>query len=654
MARPIILSNGELHVGINAFGLVHDFYYPYVGLENHAAGQSLRHKVGVWINDTISWLDEPGWDVRFRAAEYALVGHTIAKNEELGVLLEFDDFVDASMSVFMRNVHIVNLWNERREIRLFMHQAFVIGDTRSNTDTAQYLPDSDAILHYHGRRAFVVSARDSDGKPFDQHTIGLFGIEGHEGTFRDADDGELMGGNVEHGRVDSTVRFKLSVEGHSSVRVHYWISAGTSMREALFIHRHVQGEGLLARLQQTIEWWQEWLEPAETAALKLPEQYRREFIRSAMIIKSHIDKRGAIIASTDTSMLNYSRDAYAYCWPRDSAYVLWPLMRLGYESEPRRFFEFCRRGLHPSGYLMHKYQADGAIGSSWHPYVHGSMSAPPIQEDETALVLFMFAQFYHLHPTKALLDEFYDSFVKRMADFMASYTEETTHLPRPSYDLWEENFLTTTYTTATVYAALEAAAELAEVADDKDSAVKWRTAADDIRQAARKYLYNRDRKSFYKAVTVVEGAVEYNDVVDTSAFFGAFMYGLFDVESEEVASTFATIKNIFGKDSSVGLPRYEHDEYHRLDSSSLGNWWIITTLWSAQYYIETGEKDKAKEVIDWVLSLVPPTGILSEQVNPKDSTMMSVAPLAWSHAEYMATLLDLITDTKNDGSKTRS
>lgn len=56
--------------------------------------------------------------------------------------------------------------------------------------TAQYLPDSDAVLHYRGKRAFIISGL-YDGKPFDQHSIGLFGIEGHEGTYRDADDGEL-------------------------------------------------------------------------------------------------------------------------------------------------------------------------------------------------------------------------------------------------------------------------------------------------------------------------------------------------------------------------------------------------------------------------------------------------------------------------------
>ena len=82
MARPLVLSNGELHVGINKFGLVHDFYFPYVGLENHAAGKSLRHRVGVWVDGELSWLDDLGeWDFSFRYFHRALIGHTTARND---------------------------------------------------------------------------------------------------------------------------------------------------------------------------------------------------------------------------------------------------------------------------------------------------------------------------------------------------------------------------------------------------------------------------------------------------------------------------------------------------------------------------------------------------------------------------------------------
>jgi GH15 family glucan-1,4-alpha-glucosidase len=647
MARPIVLSNGELHVGINKFGLVHDFYFPYVGLENHAAGQSLRHHVGIWVDGNISWLDEDGWQFTFRYPHRALIGHCIAKNDQLGVLIEFDDFVDANISAFMRNIHVVNLRDHPREIRLFMHQAFVIGDSRSNTDTAQYLPESNAILHYRGRRAFIVSGvTDKDDKPFDQHTVGLFGIEGYEGTYRDADDGDLSFSNVEHGRVDSTIRFKLDIDAHSSQRVHYWVAAGTSMREALYIHRQIREDGLLKRLHQTADWWNQWLGPAVQAAQKVTPEHQENFIRSVMIMKSQIDKRGAVIASTDTSILHYSRDAYAYCWPRDGAYVLWPLIRMGYVDEPRRFFEFCRRGLHPSGYLMHKYRADGALGSSWHPYIHaGGISAPPIQEDETALVLFVFAQFYHLHPDARLLNEFYHTMITPMANFMAGYIDETTGLPKPSYDLWEEVFLTTTYTTAVVHAALLAAADLAEIAKDPDSAVKWRSAADDIMTAAHKQLYNTDRKAFYKGLISKDGQIEYNATLDLSSVFGAFMFGLFPVGSDELKSSVETMSNAFGVQNGViGLPRYENDHYNRVSPTVPGNWWIISTLWWAQYYLENNQLDTAMSSLDWVAQHTDSTGILPEQVSPLDNSFVSVAPLTWSHAEYVATLLDTIAE----------
>ncbi|MES2876731.1 MAG: glycoside hydrolase family 15 protein [Patescibacteria group bacterium] len=651
MGRPILLSNGELHVGLNEFGLVHDFYFPYVGFENHSAGANLRHKIGVWVDGKTWWLDDGDWKIRMRTATGALIGHTSAFNEHCGVLLEFDDVVDHGISAFIRNVHIVNANDRPREIRLFMHQAFAIGDSRSNTDTAQYLPDSDALLHYRGRRAFVIGGRKMNGDTFDQHSIGLFGIEGHQGTYVDAEDGELGCSNVEHGRVDSVVRFSQTIAANESARVHYWIAAGTSTREALYVHKHVQDAAATRFIESTALWWHEWLAPVHAAAEKMTEKQREMFVHSALVVKANIDKRGAVIATTDTSMLNYARDAYGYCWPRDGAYALWPLIRLGYVSEPLRFFEFCRRGLHQSGYLMHKYIADGSLGSSWHPYVHGSVSAPPIQEDETALTLFMFSQFYQVQKDAKLLSEFYESFIKRMADFIAEYIDETTGLPRPSYDLWEENFITSTYTTSVVYAALLAAAELAEAVDDSDSAVKWRSSADDIQRAAHKYLFNAKRKSFYKGLRIEEGVVTPDETIDVSSFFGAFMFGLFAAGSDEVTQTFESLVPAFGfTDETPGLPRYENDSYQRTDPSINGNFWYITSLWIAQYSAEAGRTDSADKIIDWVINQADPAGMFAEQIDPTTGKPVSVSPLVWSHAEYMATMLDRI-DGGNHGER---
>lgn len=643
MARPIVLGNGELHVGLNKYGLVHDFYYPYVGYENHAAGAKLRHKVGVWVDGIISWLDDENvWTFKFGYPHTSLIGHTLAKNESLGIIIEFDDCVDAEISVFMRNIHVVNLNDQPREIRLFMYQAFVIGDSKSNTDTAQYLPDSDAILHYRGRRAFVISGCHGD-EAFDQYSIGLFGIEGHEGSFRDADDGELSGNNVDHGRVDSILRFNLKIAAQSSERVHYWVAAGMSTREALYIHKLMKDDGLAKRLHATASWWHNWLSPALKIIKDVPTSHQDLFLHSAMIIKSQMDKRGAVIASTDTTLLNYSRDAYGYSWPRDGAYAVWPLIRMGYYDEAYRFFDFSKRGLHPNGYLMHKYRADGALGSSWHPYVHDDEVAPPIQEDETAIVVFVFSQFYHMQKQGSLLKDFYGPMIKPMADFMSEYIDPTTGLPKPSYDLWEEVFETTTYTTALIYAALLAASDLASIAGDEESAVKWRSAAGDIQQAAHKHLFNQERQVFYKGVRVRDGQIETDPTIDVSAIFGVFMYGLFDTESHELQASIATMKERFKLlDDEPGLPRYENDAYRRDDESITGNWWYITTLWYAQYALEKGYEKEARHILDWISRHSYQTGMLGEQINPLTDEIVSPAPLTWSHGEYLSTMLDMI------------
>ncbi len=646
MARPIVLSNGRLHVGLNQYGLVHDFYYPYVGFENHAAGPHTRHRIGVWTDGIMSWLDDDAaWEFTHSYPHTALIGHTTARNLALGVVLEFDDMVDCDSDVFMRNIHVINTRDHRRTIRLFMHQAFVIGDSRSNTDTCQYLPDNHALLHYRGRRVFIVSA-ESGHHEFDQYSIGLFDIEGREGTYRDADDGELSMSAVEHGRVDSTLRLMLDIDAQDSARASYWIAAGTTLRQAMVHHRLIQREGVHKHFEATHNWWQHWLRPTLKFSSRIPAQYRSECIRSAMIIKSHCDSRGAVIASTDTNMLNYSRDAYGYCWPRDGAYAVWPLMRLGYQEEPLNFFTFCRRNLHPNGYLMHKYRADGALGSSWHPYLHANgQVAPPIQEDETALVLFVFVQFYQLHPSAKLLHDYYADMVVPMAGFLAEYIDTPTGLPAASYDLWEQKFYITTYTTAVVYAALQAAAELADAAHDAANAVRWREAAQAISEAAHQHLYDGDSGQLVKGLYYQDGQRQRDTTPDIATFFGVFMYGLFAPDSPEFRGTLASMEREFAIDGTRGIPRFADDAYNR-SAASGSNAWPVTTLWMAQYYLESGDRERALGLLEWVRAHAWPSGVMAEQVDLATDQIVSVAPLTWSHAEYISTLLDMVIGAK--------
>ena len=46
-----------------------------------------------------------------------------------------------------------------------------------------------------------------------------------------------------------------------------------------------------------------------------------------------------------------------------------------------------------------------------------------------------------------------------------------------------------------------------------------------------------------------------------------------------------------------------------------------------------------KGILEWVVSKAHDSGVLSEQLNPYTGEHISAAPLTWSHAEYVYTVL---------------
>ncbi|HSE60785.1 MAG TPA: glycoside hydrolase family 15 protein [Candidatus Saccharimonadales bacterium] len=653
MTRPILLSNGTLHVGLNLYGMVHDLFYPWVGFENHARAQNMRHRIGVWTPKEFSWLDDGNWEFRMQYHEHAQIGHTTARNKKLGITLQFDDCVDSDENVFVRNIHLINASAEKREIRLFLHQMLMISSSL-NGDTAQFLPNEPAILHFKGRRNFVFGAKDQLGKPFTAHAIGIFGDKEHEGTFRDAEDGELNQNNVDFGRVDSVLGFTAELMPYESTRFDYWMAAGKSQWEAIALHRKVMSAGVQPFLEHTARHWHRFLSTAEKTIQQFAKPLQAPFRNSLMVLMSQIDHNGAVIASTDTTMLNYRKDSYVYSWPRDASYAIWPLVRLGYRKEPKKFFEFCQKAIHPEGYLLQKFRPDYAVGSTWHPYTISGRIVPPIQEDETAIVVFLLGEYITHTKDKETLEKYYDTLVLPAANFMASYIDEATKLPHASYDLWEEKFLTTTYTTALVYAALNSAIKMAERLRRPKDAVRWQMVAEEMYTAAQNILYNKERKFFYKGF-LNEGkkGLVYDDTVDISSFYGAYMFGLFSVNSKAMSDSLKTIERIyhFRPGQPTAAQRYENDQYYTTDPAGMGNPWFITSLWVAEYDMQTGNVDRAEATLQWVRDCMLRSGVLSEQVNPITYKFTSVAPLAWSQAEFLSCILDLAAIKANADAK---
>ncbi len=641
MGRPVILGNGALTVGLNERGEVHDFYYPYVGLDNLSTSRSVGHKIGIWVDGVFSWVSDDGWQADVNFEDDALVSNIKLTQDELSVSLNFRDFVDPDQNVFFREVTIKNNSDKYKNIRLFMHQVFEIS-RRGRADTALFVPDERYILDYKGRCSILIYGQNSEGVTFDQYAIGNYGIEGKSGTYADAEDGELSNNNVEHGGVDSVIRFSCPLAAGAETTIDYWIVAADSQAYAEKVHHQIQESGLDARLVRARQYWKEWLAVAGDELARVDDKYLPMTKKSLMIIKAHTDKRGGIIASCDSSIYNFGRDYYSYVWPRDGAYAMWPLIRLGYTHEPKRFFEFCRDIMHPDGYLMHKYQPDRAIGSTWHPLVQQQRSELAIQEDETAGVIYMLGEYYaHSHDREFVM-ELYGKLIQPAADFMCQFVDEQTGLPHASYDLWEEKFLTTSYTSALVVQALLVAADFAEMFEYPDDDVRWREAAGHIEKKLDTFFHT-ETGYFAKGYLLdpVSGELNFDNTLDTSSAYAGMMYLDPKQFGEQLQQTISAIEEqMLDKTPSLGCPRYPNDYYFRQDGHP-SNPWFITTFWLAQYYLRQNQPDKTRHYLDWAISHALSSNAMSEQIHPDTGMALSVTPLVWSHADFINTVLDL-------------
>lgn len=642
MARPAILSNGQLMVGLNEHGLVHDFYYPYVGLDNLTTSRSVHHKIGLWVDGDFTWVDDGSWETNVSLEDDALIANTSMLNKNIQIKLSTVDFVDPANNAFIRRIKVSNLSGAKRDVRIFMHQVFEIS-RGGRGDTAMFVPEENYILDYKGRCALLACGVEStSGEVFDQYCVGNYGIEGKQGTYVDAEDGELAGNAIEHGGVDSVFRFAFEIDPNASESVDYWIVAAASQYECEEIHHIYRDTGIDVVEKSTRQWWHKWISTGANRLHSVKPEVLSQVKKSLMIIKAHTDKRGGVLASGDSSIFNYGRDYYCYCWPRDGAYAMWPLIRLGYTEEPKKFFEFCRDTLSRDGYLMHKYQPDRAIGSTWHPLVHENRKELAIQEDETASVINMLGEYLDYSKDDEFVHSLYTTLIQPASNFMANFIDDATNLPHASYDLWEEKFLSHTYTATLTIGALVRAAEFASKFDYPDDEVKWLNAAERI-QSGLELLFDPDRQTYRKGLIIQDdGSLKFDNTIDISSLYGVVMYTDIKLDSPKILNALRSVETfLLGNNDIGGVIRYENDWYMRKTENLPPNPWFVCSLWLAQIYIQLKMTDKAQSLIDWSTKYTLPGGVMSEQVQPVSGNPIGVAPLVWSHAELINTALDL-------------
>ncbi|MDX9911371.1 MAG: glycoside hydrolase family 15 protein [Phycisphaerales bacterium] len=647
MPRDIPVGNGDLLVTFDKDYRVRDLYYPRVGRFNHTDGHPQRF--GVWADGKFAWIEDESWSREMRYRPETLITDVRLVNEKLGLELTCSDAVDFNEPVYFKKCIVRDLLGKTRDVRLFLHldlsiRGYAVGDT------ANYDPANSSVVFYKDDSYFLVNACDQHKCGIDHWAIGAKRVGGAEGTWRDAEDGQLGRNAISQGSVDATVGFNLHVPAGGEAYFTTWIACGRSYKDVKRLNQLIWHTGPDRMLQRTEAYWKLWVRKEGIDTSPLPEHVRDMFTRSQLVLRTQVDNGGAIVAANDSDITHFAGDHYSYCWMRDGALVSLALIQAGQSELSRSFFRFCERCVEDEGYFLHKYTPEGELASSWHPWQLEGQRVLPIQQDETALVVWVLRKHFEMFRDVEFVKPLYQRLVARPAEWMLQYRDHHG-LPHPSWDLWEERRGVHLFTAASVVAALQAASQFARDFGEPDRAAAFREGAERMRGAIRRHLWHPDHERFARmAVPLDDGTYRLDMTPDSSAYL-LFAAGVFPPDDPRLMSHMKSLDDAVSVKTRVGgWARYVRDYYHMIEREKIdqvpGNPWVICTLWKAQWLIAkaTNVEDLrlAVPLLEWCCERAEASGVMAEQFHPYTGEPISVSPLTWSHAVYVSTVMEYL------------
>ena len=361
---------------------------------------------------------------------------------------------------------------------------------------------------------------------------------------------------------------------------------------------------------------------------------------------------GGIIASPEIDENFTKCGRYAYCWPRDAVFITKAMDILNMGKETEKFYKvFCKKTQSKNGMWEQRFYTDGKLAPCW-----------GYQIDETASVVYgVYEHYKYTKSEKFLKDNL--KMCEKAIDFLKKYlkdwlniegTEERDkdkvqeeiensvnrqgHKYHVSYDLWEMNEGIHLYSLASIYSAFDSILNIYKVLGKnvsefennrlkEEKIQKNKRAIENLQTQLKKYinnnLYDEEKKSYVRNIE--------DKKMDISILGAITPFNVFKPKEKKIRNTVERI-NMSLRTYTGGYQRFEQDNYMN------GNPWPIANLWMTLYYLETGEKKKAKETFDFVVKTAGKHYLLGEQVDNATLKPNWVIGLGWSHAMFIIVL----------------
>jgi GH15 family glucan-1,4-alpha-glucosidase len=430
-----------------------------------------------------------------------------------------------------------------------------------------------------------------------------------------------------------TIRLSTDLEvgiEASRVRGRHTLRAGEEMFAALS-----WGAGLLApadvedakrRLDATVRFWRKWLSRARPLA---DHRWREAVQRSALAIKGlTYMPTGATVAALTTSLPETPGGErnwdYRYTWMRDATFTLQALHLLGLDWEADEFMQFVA-DVEPNddGGLQIMYGIDGRrdLTESLREELSGYAGARPVRIGNGAF------------------DQRQNDVYGAVLDSILKHTIHSQRLPRrlwpivqaqakgamnvwrePDQGIWEARGKPQHYVSSKLmcWVAMDRAAKLAQIRDDRESRTGWAETAEEIHADILAHGVS-DRGILRQHYDT--------DALDASTLLAA-TFGFLPGDDQILRNTVLAIADELTENGYV--LRYRTDETDDGLSGKEGTF-LICSFWLVSALSIVGEAQRAHDLMERLLRLGSPLGLYAEEFDAATDRHLGNFPQAFSH-----------------------
>ena len=392
---------------------------------------------------------------------------------------------------------------------------------------------------------------------------------------------------------------------------------------------------VFSELTRTNVYWLNWCSVTPSFS-----EYEDEIIRSAMTLKLlTYDKTGAILAAATTSIPETVGEVrnwdYRFCWIRDASMVIRVVHELGHKNVIRRYLEYIINLIPDKGenfQIMYGINSEKELTEKILSHLAGYKNSKPVRIGNAAFN----QQQNDIYGV--LMDIIYTE-IKLFSDEedqheqLWSITKNVAWVINekwmtPDKGIWEfrgedQHF---TFSKVLCWVAIDRAIKVAELFKKGKKIKKWILLRDSIKKDILFKGWNKNKRAFTQS---------YNSSDLDASVLLMEPYGFISANDPKYISTVHAIEKELSNDGL--LYRYKNEDDFGLPSSSF----TVCTFWFIDALNKIGERKKAKNLFDKLLSYSNHLGLFSEDLDFKTKELLGNFPQAYSHLALIETAMNL-------------